>query len=166
MPTTQNAFYRRRLRSFGIDVNLDIWDTAGQERFHALAPMFYRDAQGALVVFDLTDSRSQSSVRQWITELRQARGDHCSLVVVGNKSDLHDQRSKAAAETRNYAEQNTIEYFETSAKQGTNVDAAFLALVKKMMARPDAPLVEKKLRKKETSVRFQDMPAQEESGCC
>jgi small GTP-binding protein len=166
MPTTQNAFFQRRLRSFGIEANLNIWDTAGQERFHALAPMFYRDAQGALVVFDLTDSRSTATVRQWVSELRQARGEQCAFVIVGNKSDLNDQRSKAVEDTRRYAEQNTIEYFETSAKTGSNVDAAFLALAKKMLARPEVQHQDKKLRKRETSVRFDDVPAAEESGCC
>jgi small GTP-binding protein len=166
MPTTGHAFFERRLRSFGVEADLNIWDTAGQETFHALAPMLYRDAQGALVVFDLTDSRATDSVRQWVSEVRQARGELCSFVIVGNKADLKDQRASNAGEARKYAEHGTIEYFETSAKTGVNVDTAFLALTKKMLAKPEVRHPQQKLRKKETSVRFDDMPESQGSGCC
>jgi small GTP-binding protein len=167
--TTQTAFYHRPLRSFGIDCNLEIWDTAGQERFHALTPMFYRDAQGAVVVFDLTDHRALEVIRQWVSELKTARGEQCTLILVGNKSDLTEERSHAtAAEAKRYADQNQIDYFETSAKTGKNVDTAFLGLVKKMMASKEPQsMPERRLRRKEsTSVRFNDMPVAEESGCC
>jgi small GTP-binding protein len=156
----------RHLRSFGVEADLAIWDTAGQERFHALAPLFYRDTNGALVVFDLTDSRGTDTVKQWVSELRQARGEQCAVVIVGNKSDLNDQRAKSAADSRKYAEQNTIEYFETSAKTGANVDAAFLALAKKMLAKPEVQSQEKKFRRNETSVKFNDLKITEESSCC
>jgi small GTP-binding protein len=168
MATTQTAFYRRRLQSFGIDCSLEIWDTAGQERFHALTPMFYRDAHGAAVVFDLTDNRALESTRQWVQELRTARGEHCMLVIVGNKSDLAEERAGAtAAEVRRYAENNGVPYFETSAKTGNNVDGAFLGLVKGMrIVKEPAVTPERRVRRKESSTRFTETPEAAETGCC
>jgi small GTP-binding protein len=166
--TTQTAFYRRRLQSFGIDCSLEIWDTAGQERFHALTPMFYRDAQGAAVVFDLTDNRALDATRQWVQELRTARGEHCALVVVGNKADLAEERAGAtAADVRRYAEGNAVPYFETSAKTGANVDAAFMGLVKAMRSVKEPAVVpERRARRKESSTRFVEAPDAAEGGCC
>jgi small GTP-binding protein len=164
--STQAAFYRRRVQALNIDINLDIWDTAGQERFHALTPLFYRDAQGAMIVFDLTDSNSLEVTRRWVTELHQARGSSCGVIVVGNKSDLQDQRFKDVADARPYCEANAVDYFETSAKSGRNVDAAFLCLAKKMVAMKVAPSQpEMKLRKRAGTARFEEAPPVE-STCC
>jgi small GTP-binding protein len=165
-PNTQAAFYRRRVQALNIDINLDIWDTAGQERFHALTPLFYRDAQGAIVVFDLTDENSLEVTRRWVTELHQARGGACSVIVVGNKSDLQDQRFKDVPDARPYCEANSVEYFETSAKTSANVDVAFLCLAKKMISLKIAPSQpEMRLRKRAGTVRFDEAPPVEEK-CC
>jgi small GTP-binding protein len=166
--TTQSAFHRRPVRSFGIECDLEIWDTAGQERYHALAPMFYRDAHGAVVVFDLTDQLALEITRQWVQELRTARGEYCALIIVGNKSDLADERSSGtAADIKRYADGNSIPYFEISAKTGNNVDAAFFGLVKVMKTKKEPVLAsERKFRRNESSNRFQDTPPPETPNCC
>ena len=69
-------------------VNLAIWDTAGQERFHALGPIYYRDAQGAVLVYDITDVDSFQKVKVWVKELRRMVGGEICLVIAGNKIDL------------------------------------------------------------------------------
>jgi small GTP-binding protein len=164
--STQAALFRREVQSFGHKCTLDIWDTAGQERFRALTPMFYRDARGAFVVFDLTDEHSLQATQQWASELRQNRGPLCPIVVVGNKLDLSSQRSSKVGAAKGWADQNSYEYFETSAKTGANVEKAFMALVKKMEAvnvpvtAPGSP------RRRGTSVRFETPPPQAESSCC
>lgn len=166
--STQGAYYRKRVQALDIDVNLDIWDTAGQERFHALAPLFYRDAQGAMVVFSLTDENSLEVTRRWVAELRQARSGACAVVVVGNKNDLQDQRYQEVPGALTYCESNQIDYFETSAKAGRNIEAAFIALIKKMMAireTPSAPTM--KMKKKGGTARLDDpLPPEEGQGCC
>jgi small GTP-binding protein len=164
--STQGAFYRRRVQALNIDINLDIWDTAGQERFRALTPLFYRDAQGAIVVFDLTDANSLQVTRRWFTELHNARGTACSVIVVGNKNDLHDKRCEDVPDAQPYCEANSIDYFETSAKTGANVDAAFLCLVKKMISLKIPPAQpEMRLRKRAGTARFDEAPPVE-SKCC
>ena len=69
-------------------VNLSIWDTAGQERFHALGPIYYRDAHGAVLVYDITDEDSFQKVKVWVKELRRMVGADICLIIAGNKFDL------------------------------------------------------------------------------
>jgi GTPase SAR1 family protein len=129
--------------------------------------MFYRDAQGALVVFDLTDEHSIQATKQWASELRQNRGPLCPIVVVGNKSDLRDQRSSKSGTAKTWAEENSYEYFEASAKTGSNVEKAFVALLKKMEAINYPVTGPSSARRRGTSVRFEvPTPPPEEPGCC
>lgn len=69
-----------------------IWDTAGQERFKAMAPMFYRNANAALLIFDITSSSSFESMKGWVQELKRNVDEPMVLCVVGNKIDLADNR--------------------------------------------------------------------------
>ena len=69
-----------------------IWDTAGQERFRALGPIYYRDANGALLVYDITDAETFEKVRTWVRELRKMVGDDIRICVAGNKYDLKGKR--------------------------------------------------------------------------
>ena len=82
----------KRLNIRGKRVTLSIWDTAGQERFHALGPIYYRDANGAVLVYDITDADSFTKVKTWIKELRKMLGTDISLAIAGNKIDLEKQR--------------------------------------------------------------------------
>merc|ERR1719277_2881142 len=68
--TQQAAYQEKRLTLGGRQVQLSLWDTAGQERFHSLAPIYYRDADGALLVYDITDCQSFERVAKWVSELR------------------------------------------------------------------------------------------------
>jgi Ras-related protein Rab-21 len=70
-PTIQASCLERALRLGDKTVNLVVWDTAGQERFHALGPIYYRDADAALLVFDITDTDSFKRVQGWVRELRK-----------------------------------------------------------------------------------------------
>ena len=67
--TLQASYLDKRIDVNGKTAQLSVWDTAGQERFHALGPIYYRDADGALLVYDITDSESFSKVRKWVKEM-------------------------------------------------------------------------------------------------
>ena len=71
---------------------LSIWDTAGQEQHHCLNTVYYRGAQGALIVYDITDVDSFQKMSMWVKELRQQLGPDLPIIVVGNKSDLENNR--------------------------------------------------------------------------
>src|SRR4051794_7309399 len=74
LATIQAAFTQKRLHINGVRVEVNIWDTAGQERYHALSPIYYRDSNGALVVFDVTDQDSFLRCKRWVAELRSIVG--------------------------------------------------------------------------------------------
>lgn len=106
-------------------VLLNIWDTAGQERFRALAPNYYRQAKGAVVVYDITDRKSFDKVVSWIKELRDQAEKDIVIVVAGNKSDMERERQINRAEALEFCRKLQIRHFDTSAKTGTGVQEIF-----------------------------------------
>ena len=130
LPTsTQPACFRKSYESKGITVNLELWDTAGQERYHSLAPLFYRDSQIGVVVFDMTDTESFNAAKEWCQELVQARGNEIQLFIVANKLDLALERTVQFKEIVTWAESVKAKVYETSAKTGENIEPLFLSFV-------------------------------------
>lgn len=119
------------------EAQLSIWDTAGQERFHSLGPIYYRDARGAVLVYDITDRPSFERVRKWTKELRKMVGDGTKicLTIVGNKLDLEHRQGRAvdSAEAREYAQSVGAGFAEVSAKTGSGVENVFVELTKKLL---------------------------------
>lgn len=113
-------------------VRLEIWDTAGQERYRSLAPMYYRGAAAAIVVFDLTSPESFTGAKSWVKEL-QRRGDaNVVIALAGNKLDVTDGRVVEKEEAMAFAEENGIIYMETSAKTAHNVKELFVAVARRL----------------------------------
>mmetsp|Transcript_10838 Transcript_10838/g.29496 ORF Transcript_10838/g.29496 Transcript_10838/m.29496 type:complete len:214 (-) Transcript_10838:92-733(-) len=106
-------------------VRLQLWDTAGQERFRSLIPSYIRDAAAAVIVYDITKKGSFAGTRKWISDVRDERGSDALVALVGNKSDLEDQREVSTEEGRQQAEELGVTFAETSAKLGNNVSALF-----------------------------------------
>lgn len=113
-------------------VKFEIWDTAGQERYHSLAPMYYRGAQVAIVVFDITTPETFNRAKTWVKELQRQASPNIVIALAGNKVDLEDKRMVDEAEAKTYAEENGLLYMETSAKTAANVNELFLAIAKKL----------------------------------
>ena len=123
--TTQPAFSQKKVTHKHKEISLEIWDTAGQERYHALSPLFYRDADAGIVVFDLTDAESFQRASKWTTELKKERGDDVFIVVAGNKCDLESARKIDKNEALKFAQGIKAPYFETSAKNNENIESLF-----------------------------------------
>ena len=96
--------------------NLKIWDTAGQERFKSLTMTFYKQSQGMMICFDLTKPKTFQSVRRWIVAVNQNCESGVSMILVGNKCDLEDDRAVSREDAEQLAAENGMLYFETSAK--------------------------------------------------
>lgn len=109
-------------------VKAQIWDTAGQERYRAITSAYYKGANGAMVLYDITSSISFTSVDRWMKELRDNTDPNLVIMLIGNKSDLQN-RSVDIESAKQYAEKNNLLFFETSALQKTNVDEAFQQLI-------------------------------------
>lgn len=131
--TIQATYLDKRLTVGKNSVKLMIWDTAGQERFHALGPIYYRDANGALLVYDITDRDSFTKVRHWVKELRKIVGKNIILAIAGNKCDMQKNRQVDEAEAEEYAKSVGAIHLLCSAKTGKNVEQTFLELTKGML---------------------------------
>lgn len=111
------------------NVKLQIYDTAGQERFRTVTASFYRGAHGILLVYDITDKESFGTrVEEWLKEIRNYTPENTPIIFVGNKVDLADKRVIDTSAAKAFAEKNNLRYFETSAKDGTGVNDAFMCL--------------------------------------
>ncbi|XP_047390350.1 ras-related protein Rab-5A-like [Sciurus carolinensis] len=107
-------------------VKFEIWGTAGQERYHSLAPMYYRGAQAAIVVYDITNEES------WVKELQRQASPNIVIALSGNKADLANKRAVDFLEAQSYADDNSLLFMETSAKTPMNVNEIFMAIAKKL----------------------------------
>jgi len=164
--TVQASFQTKRLNIDGQRVNLAIWDTAGQERFHALGPIYYRDSNGALLVYDITDNDSFVRVQNWVKELRKMLGSDIVLAIAGNKVDLERNRVVPIEKAESYAESVGAKHYSTSAKLNKGVAELFLDMTKRMLeANPVA-----KSGTKSRAIQFEDdsnsSRNNNDGGCC
>jgi small GTP-binding protein len=111
-------------------VKAQLWDTAGQEKFKALAKSYYRGCVGCLIVYDITNYESYTHVQKWLNEVRDTADKNLVTLLIGNKSDLEEKRAVQPEEAAEFAEKNNMGFMETSAKQNSNIDSAFVTLVK------------------------------------
>ena len=111
---------------------MQLWDTAGQERYRALAPMYYRGAAAAVVVYDVTNPTSFEGAKSWVKELQRRGEAGCVIALAGNKADNKEARKVSAEDVKEYAAENGCLAMETSAKTGLNVKELFVAIAKKM----------------------------------
>eukprot|EP00605_Chrysophyceae_sp_TOSAG23-4_P001555 GSChrysophyteH1.ASY1.ANO1.1704.1 assembled CDS len=130
-PTIGASYLQKRLTVDGCDMSLQIWDTAGQERFKSMAPMYYRFAQAAICVFDVTNEETFHRLGSWIKVLKVHAHPNVVVFIAGNKCD------KAATFDLNmakqYAESVGAGYMKTSALTGENVDAIYGKLAKEVV---------------------------------
>jgi len=134
-PTIGAAFLAKNITHWGKKLKLEIWDTAGQERYRSLAPMYYRGAKAAVVVYDITQNDTFEGAKNWIDEL-QRKQEGCVIILVGNKCDLKKKRTIDINTVKEYVTKKNLIHLESSAKTGYNVDEIFTIICKEMIARP------------------------------
>ena len=128
-------FKIRTVELDGKTIKLQIWDTAGQERFRTITSSYYRGAHGIIVVYDVTDAESFNNVKQWLHEIDRYASENVNKLLVGNKSDLTSKRAVTAEQGKEFADSLGIEFLETSAKNATNVEKAFMTMASQIKSR-------------------------------
>ena len=112
---------------------IKIYDTAGQERFKSVSLNSIRNYDGVFLMYDITDFKSFDSISEWINNIYEFRDHDFPFILIGNKCDLEDQRKVSKEEGLETAEKYKTTYFETSAKEGINVEEAIDELVNKII---------------------------------
>jgi len=143
----------------GQSIKFAIWDTAGQEKFDAMAPIYYRDSEGAVLVYDITIRESFNKVQKWIAELRQHAGDDIFIVIAGNKCDRENDRQISTNEAEEYAKKHGAKHFNTSAKSGKGIEEMFKYFTDKIYEKNC-----QKFPKKAVRVTMKKKPSSEK--CC
>ena len=142
---TKNKFDETYLSTIGIDyqdriINIEnklyklmYYDTAGEEKYKSIPKNYIKNMQGIILMYDITDKSSFDSIIDWISDVKEIKGENFPMILVGNKIDLNESREVTEEMGYELAEKNQIEFFETSNKDGTNIQEAGLEIVYKIL---------------------------------
>ena len=141
-------------------VRLQVWDTAGQERFRNVTKSYFQSSHGLLVVYDITDRESFEKINFWMENIKNNAPENAKLILVGNKCDLANERKVTIEDGENKARNYNIKFFESSAKDGTNVNELFFYLANEIYQ-------DEKTKGKDNKKTMQlDSIKKEKKGCC
>lgn len=127
-PTIGIDFFAKSLKIDNKSIRLQIWDTAGQEKFRSISRSYIGRADGIFIVFDVSARSTFNKVQEWINSIKDAGNNHVVIVLIGNKCDI--ERSVSSDEAKVFAYDRNIAYYDTSAKDGTNIEEVFLYMAK------------------------------------
>ncbi|KAJ3451347.1 rab gtpase [Anaeramoeba flamelloides] len=155
-------------------VRLHLWDTAGQERFRCLIPSYVRNSSLVVIVFDITNKTSFKSIEFWMDTVQNERGDDVIVFLVGNKTDIEDERQVSLEKLEKEANKHGFLYLETSAKTGHNVKQLFrkigIAILKQNKKRKELikPELDENTSLMNISLNIDPnkLKQKEDSGCC
>ena len=119
----------------GKSVKAQIWDTAGQERYKSITTTYYKGAKGALIVYDITRKETFDSVDRWISEVLNSGDKNMTMLLIGNKCDLDNQRQVTKEQGEEKAKAFKVAFLETSASSGENLDVAFEMIMKEVYSK-------------------------------
>ncbi|KAK9202595.1 hypothetical protein WN944_017807 [Citrus x changshan-huyou] len=152
------------IESYISTIGVDFWDTAGQERFRTITSSYYRGAHGIIIVYDVTDQESFNNVKQWLNEIDRYASDNVNKLLVGNKCDLTANKVVSYETAKAFADEIGIPFMETSAKDSTNVEQAFMAMAASIKDRMASQPSMNNARP--PTVQIKGQPVAQKSGCC
>eukprot|EP00418_Pyrodinium_bahamense_P087752 CAMPEP_0179076968 /NCGR_PEP_ID=MMETSP0796-20121207/34375_1 /TAXON_ID=73915 /ORGANISM="Pyrodinium bahamense, Strain pbaha01" /LENGTH=211 /DNA_ID=CAMNT_0020774239 /DNA_START=71 /DNA_END=703 /DNA_ORIENTATION=- len=127
-----------RFKTIPVDkknIKLQIWDTAGQERFRTITSAYYRGADGIMLVYDICDRDSFVQIDEWLSEVNKYVSESTCKILIGNKCDMTAERQVPKEEAQKKADDLGLAFMEVSAKDATNVEAAFQKLSGELMVK-------------------------------
>jgi small GTP-binding protein len=162
-------FYSHTFPVRNESVRLQIWDTAGQERFRSISKSYFRNAVGAVLVYDIANLTSFDQAVEWLSDLHALAAPNAYVLLVGNKADLEDKRQVGADLVKEFAERHHLESIETSAQSGKNVKEAFARMaieVSTRVANGAIALCPAPNRSQQLLGFGTDSPRKKKQGCC
>ena len=135
-------FGSKKFEIEGVSIKAQIWDTAGQERYKSITNAYYKGSKGAFIVYDITRKETFDSVDKWISDLKQSGDKKITILLIGNKNDLDNQRQISKEQGEEKAKSFGVAFLETSAFNGYNLDKAFDLMIKEVYDKCHAELDE------------------------
>ncbi|OHS93427.1 Ras-related protein RABH1c [Tritrichomonas foetus] len=143
------------------ELPLNLWDTAGQEAFRSLVNIYFRNTEIAILVFDITVIQSFNDINRWIQEMNANCGDsQPDFILVGNKSDLKDNRALTIQQITDFAKSNNMSYFEVSAVENTGIEELMKEIGSLAVHHKDA------IREMLDKTQNIDVPSEDKKKCC
>ncbi|EAY10770.1 Ras family protein [Trichomonas vaginalis G3] len=161
-------FANKIITADGVKCDIQLWDIAGQERFGSMTGVYYRESVGAIVVFDITRPSTFEMTKIWMDDIQAkvqtSAGEAVPTLLIGNKIDLKPENwGNKTEEMQKYAEENHyLQYFETSAKDGTNLEEAIQALASYIVKNNIEPESTRDLK----GVDISETSKVQKTGCC
>ncbi|XP_038605503.1 ras-related protein Rab-17 [Tachyglossus aculeatus] len=138
LPTVGCAFFSQLVCLDSATLKFEIWDTAGQEKYHSVCHLYFRGASAALLVYDITKKDSFHKAQQWLRELEnEFLPEEIVIMLVGNKTDLEDEREVTVEEGKEFAESKKLLFLEASAKENHQVTEIFTAIAQELLLREE-----------------------------
>ncbi|EGC31637.1 hypothetical protein DICPUDRAFT_26958 [Dictyostelium purpureum] len=146
---TDNRFKSQSSHTIGVDfasriidiqgraVKLQIWDTAGQERFRSVTRSYYRGSSGVVLVYDVSSRESYNHINNWLSDARALASKDVTIILVGNKADLSEEREVSFLEASRLAQENDLLFMEASALSGDGVEELFLKCARSIITKID-----------------------------
>ena len=171
---TKNEFGGAYLTTVGIDfqekiikiddkvVKLQIWDTAGEERFRNIAKNYFHTSNGFLLVYDISNKESFEKLNFWNEQIKINAPENTKCIVIGNKTDLNDKREVSQMEGEKLSKEYKLGFYETSAKDGNNVNKVFEDLASEIMK----DIKKNGNRNKRSSQVLKKNTKVQKKGCC
>ena len=123
------------LKVKGTNTKLQIWDTAGQERYRSITSSYYKGSHGCFIVYDITNEQSFENVEKWFEQVQKEGSKDVSIILVGNKCDLENERKIPTEKGEEKAKQLNIPFFETSALSNIKIEDIFTVIAENIFDR-------------------------------
>ena len=123
----------------GVGAKLQIWDTAGQERYKSITSSYYKGSHGCFIVYDITSESSFENVEKWYEQAQKDASKEVSIILVGNKCDLENERKVSKEKGEEKAKSLNAPFFETSALSKINIDDIFKEMINNIYERTGGP---------------------------
>ena len=155
MATIGVDFKEKIIKMEDKEVKLQIWDTSGQERFRSITKNFYKNADGIIFVFDVTNLKTFQNIKDWLNDSEAAQNDF-KKILVGNKIDLEKERLIDKVKMGNFGAKKNMKCFETSAKDGKNVDEIFNVMAELILSNKTDEEIRQNFTQKNRSLSIPD----------
>ena len=128
-------FASKKIKANGVNIKLQIWDTAGQERYRSITSAYYRGSKGCFIVYDISSAQTFESVEKWYEEVLKSGEKDISVILIGNKCDLENERKVTVEMGENKARNLNCPFFETSALNNIHIEDVFQSIAENIYNR-------------------------------